>query len=181
MSDTNLSDAEPVILTGVVKSKVKGGFLLRVNGKQAFLPERQSYLQHHQLPNIGEVINIYVLKSKPNELIVSRKRLLEKERDLLREKRVKDKERIFGTARIGDIHKGVISALANYGVFVDIGGWNALLHISSISQSRHADLKSFYTEGQELLVQISDIDKERGRMSLVEVEYNSNKDWSCQG
>jgi small subunit ribosomal protein S1 len=149
-------------IEGKILNRVKGGFIVDV-GLKAFLPGSQ--IDIHPISNFDEFIGkkfvFKVLKFDRNKenIVLSRKAILEKEREELRRKTL---ESIVD----GMVVKGVIKNITDYGIFIDIGGIDGLLHITDISWGRVENLNSLFKNGDELNVKILKYDRESNKLSL---------------
>lgn len=115
-----------------VVRKVKGGLMLDI-GIEAFLPASLAFLKGYgSLTSlVGQVIDVKVIKINPQRrnVIVSRKDALEKEKQQSREK-------VLGELEVGQIRKGTVKNITDFGAFVNLGGIDGLLHITDISWGR---------------------------------------------
>jgi small subunit ribosomal protein S1 len=156
------SNREGDPLRGRVIRKVKGGLLVDV-GVPVFLPASQ--VDIHKVEDIGEIIgkeievSIIKIDEKRMNVIVSRKKFLEGQRSELRKK-------LLSELKEGDMLKGVVKNLSDYGAFVDIGGCDALLYLSDISWARIQHPSEVLKAGQELTVKVLKIDTENERISV---------------
>ena len=123
---------EGQVVTGTVTRKIKGGLLVDI-GVNVFLPASQVDIRR---PNdigdfIGRVVECEVLKidESRRNIVVSRRSLIEKQRE-------SDRERLMGELEVGQIRKGVVKNIADFGAFVDLGGIDGLLHITDMSWER---------------------------------------------
>ncbi len=136
-----------------IVEKTKGGLIVDISGIKAFLPASQADIKPvrdlDQL--IGQQVQVRILKlSQPRQagqgfspsLVVSRRVILEEDRE-------KKKESIIGLLKDGALLKGVVKNVTDYGVFVDLGGIDGLLHISDISWRRVNHPTEFFSVGQE--------------------------------
>src|SRR4030095_15406610 len=114
-------------IQGIVQRKIKGGLLVDVEGVNVFLPASQVNLRRtHDIADfIGEPIRARIIKIDPARMnvVASRRKLLEEERQRQKEELLKD-------IQDGQIRKGTIKNIADFGVFVDLGGIDGLLHIT---------------------------------------------------
>jgi small subunit ribosomal protein S1 len=129
LADLQTSDTP---IEGTVQRKVKGGFVVDI-GVDAFLPGSQMDVRPSRDPDVwlGRKISVLITemdRSKSN-VVVSRRKLLERERTRL-------KEQTMQTLAEGQICKGTVTSITNFGAFVDIGGIEGLLHISDLSWHR---------------------------------------------
>jgi small subunit ribosomal protein S1 len=149
-------------IAGTITSRVKGGFSVDI-GVQAFLPGSQADLR--PIRNLDEMVgkefDFKILKynRKRSNIVLSRRVLLEEERE---EKRAKT----LATIHEGKVVPGIVKNLTEYGVFVDLGGVDGLLHITDISWGRVKHPSELFTVGDEINVKILSLDLERERVSL---------------
>jgi len=110
---------------------------------------------------VGQKLKLQVIEldRKKNRIVLSRKVVLEKERERL-------KEKTWATIEEGQIIKGVVKRLTDFGAFVDIGGVDGLIHISDLAWHKIKHPSEVLTEEQEVKVQVLSVDKQRGRISL---------------
>ncbi|MFH2044200.1 MAG: 30S ribosomal protein S1 [Pseudomonadota bacterium] len=149
-------------IEGVILSRVKGGFSVDV-GVQAFLPGSQADLR--PIRNLDELVGktfafkILKYNRKRSNVVLSRRAILEQDRDSKR------------TATLSTIHEdkiteGFVKNITEYGVFVDLGGVDGLLHITDISWGRIKHPAEMFAVGDKITVKILSIDKEKERVSL---------------
>ena len=154
-------DADETI-EGEIISRVKGGFSVDV-GLLAFLPGSQADLR--PIRNMDEMVNqTYTFKilkynQKRNNIVLSRRVLLEAERDKLRSTTLESIED-------GSVMEGIVKNITEYGVFVDLGGVDGLLHITDISWGRVKHPSELFTVGDTINVKILSFDLEKERVSL---------------
>ncbi|HEN47208.1 MAG TPA: S1 RNA-binding domain-containing protein, partial [Mizugakiibacter sp.] len=150
-------------ITGRITGKVKGGFTVDVNGVRAFLPgslvdvrpvRDPAYLEGKDLE-----FKIIKLDRKRNNLVVSRRAVVESEFSVEREQLL---ERLVE----GAVLKGVVKNLTDYGAFVDLGGIDGLLHITDMAWKRVRHPAEVVNVGDELEVRVLKFDRERNRVSL---------------
>ena len=142
---------------------VKGGLVASVNGLRGFIPASQMELHFVKdlsvyVDQVVEALPIEIDKTK-QRLVLSRRQLLEKERD------EKQKE-VFENLQKGDVVKGVVKRLVDYGAFIDIGGVDGLAHISDLSWDRVNHPSEVMQVGDEVQVAVKNIDPENKRISL---------------
>ena len=149
-------------VTGRVSRKIKGGLLVDI-GVNVFLPASQVDIRRPADIDrfVGQEIQCMVLKidEARRNIVVSRRELLDQER---REK----KERLLAELQVGQLRRGVVKNIADFGVFVDLGGIDGLLHITDMSWGRVSDPKELVQIDQELEVLILDINYEREKIAL---------------
>jgi small subunit ribosomal protein S1 len=149
-------------IQGKVISKVKGGLSVDI-GLPAFLPG--SHIDLHPIRNLdslaGQVMELKILKysKRRNNIIVSRRAILEAER-------MKQKSKTLSLIEEGSVLKGTVKNITDYGLFIDLGGIDGLLHITDMSWGRVAHPSSMYQIGDELTVKVISFDRERDRVSL---------------
>lgn len=156
------SQKEGLTLTGKVVDRIKGGLVVDV-GIRAFLPASQLDLRPvHDLEAWKDrdlECRVLKLNRKRGNVVVSRRVILEEEQR-------KQREAFAGTLSEGSIVTGKIKNITEYGVFVDLGGLDGLLHISDLVWGRVAHPSEVVSAGQEIQVQILKFDKEKMRISL---------------
>jgi len=149
-------------IQGKVIHRVKGGLSIDV-GLPAFLPGSQIDLQPiRDLDSlVGKVMELKILKynKRRNNIIVSRRALLEEER-------VKDKAKTLSLIKEGSVLKGKVKNITDYGLFVDLGGIDGLLHITDMSWGRVSHPSTMYQRGDEITVKVINFDREKERVSL---------------
>ena len=152
---------EPV--QGTLSKKIKGGVVVSVMGVDAFLPGSQIALR--RVPNIDELLGqnflfkIIKLNKRRRNIVVSRRVILESERAEKRGTLMKELE-------VGQVRKGVVKNITDFGAFIDLGGVDGLLHITDMSYGRVSHPSEVVTIGREVEVKILDIDWDRERISL---------------
>ena len=148
---------------GICGRKIKGGLLVDVEGVNVFLPASQVNLRRtHDIADfIGEPIRARIIKIDPERMnvVISRRKLLEEERQRQKEELLKDIEE-------GQIRTGTIKNIADFGVFVDLGGIDGLLHITDMSWGRVRHPSEMVQIGQEIEVKVLRVDLERERIAL---------------
>jgi len=149
-------------IQGKVISKVKGGLSVDV-GLPAFLPGSQIDLHpiRNLDPLVGRVLDLKILKynKKRNNIIISRRAILEAGR-------MKQKAKTLALIEEGSIFTGTVKNITDYGLFIDLGGLDGLLHITDMSWGRVAHPSSMYKIGDEITVKVINFDRERERVSL---------------
>jgi len=149
-------------IQGKVIHRVKGGLSIDV-GLPAFLPGSQIDLQPiRDLDSlVGKVMELKILKynKRRNNIIVSRRALLE-------EDRVKHKAKTLSLIKEGSVLKGKVKNITDYGLFVDLGGIDGLLHITDMSWGRVSHPSTMYQRGDEITVKVISFDREKERVSL---------------
>ncbi len=147
---------------GRVTRKVKGGLMLDI-GVEAFLPASLAFLKGFGSLNslLGQTLQVKVIKINPSRknIIVSRKDLLEKEKQESRAK-------VLGELEVGSIRNGVVKNITDFGAFVNLGGIDGLLHITDMSWGRISHPSEVLKVGDKIDVKILSFDKETLKVSL---------------
>jgi len=148
---------------GTLMKKIKGGVVVNVMGVDAFLPGSQIALR--RVPNIDELLGqsyefkIIKLNKRRRNIVVSRRVILETERASKREHLMKELE-------VGQVRKGIVKNITDFGAFIDLGGVDGLLHITDMSYGRVSHPTELVQIGTEVEVKVLDIDWQRERISL---------------
>jgi small subunit ribosomal protein S1 len=157
------SVAAGMIVEARVTGTNKGGLTVDVNGIRGFLPISQLELFRVEdtAPYVNQRLRCLVTEVEPvmSNLVVSRRALLEKEREEARGK-------LWGELAEGQVRQGVVRSVKDFGAFVDLGGVDGLLHVSEMSWTRVADATKVVQPGQSLKVVVLKIDHERQKLSL---------------
>jgi small subunit ribosomal protein S1 len=150
-------------IQGIVQRKIKGGLLVDVEGVNVFLPASQVNLRRtHDISDfINEPVRARIIKIDPERMniVVSRRKLLEEERQ-------KQKELLLTDIKDGQVRKGVVKNIADFGVFVDLGGIDGLLHITDMSWGRINHPSEMVKLDQEIEVVVLRVDQDRERIAL---------------
>lgn len=150
-------------IEGRIVGKVKGGLTVNISGVSAFLPGSQVDIKTPKDMDslIGQRVLFKVLKlnDRLSNVIVSRRAVLEEERQ---RKRAETLEKL----REGALLKGMVKNITDYGVFIDLGGIDGLLHISDISWGRINHPSEFFAMGDEIEVIVLKYDEEHERVTL---------------
>ncbi|HJZ94262.1 MAG TPA: 30S ribosomal protein S1 [Gemmataceae bacterium] len=147
---------------GLVTRKIKGGLLVNI-GVNVFLPASQVDIRRP--PDIGDYINkeiecmILKIDEVRRNIVVSRRKLLEEDRARL-------KRELLSTIEPGQVRKGIVKNIAEFGAFVDLGGIDGLLHITDMAWYRVQDPRDMVKIDQELEVYILNVDKEKEKIAL---------------
>ena len=152
---------EPV--EGVLTRKIKGGVTVDIMGVDAFLPGSQIALR--RVPNIEDLLGqtfefkIIKLNKRRRNIVVSRRVILEGERERKRETLVKE-------LLVGQVREGAVKNVTDFGAFIDLGGLDGLLHITDMSWGRVGHPGEVVDIGSMIDVKVLDIDWDRERISL---------------
>lgn len=151
------------VIKGCIKARTKGGFFVDINGVQAFLPGSQ--LDFRPVKNwntfIGtehEFMVIKLDKYKKN-IVISRKALLEYQKETMRKE-------TMARLKEGAVLEGKVKSVTDYGLFVDLGGVDGLVHITDISWGRITNPPNLYKPGDQVKVKVLKFDKGKDRISL---------------
>jgi len=151
------------LIEGVITEKTKGGLTVNIGGVKAFLPGSQIDIKVTRDIDglLGKKMSFKVLKinNKRSNVIVSRRAVME-------EDRLRKKGETIGKIREGALLKGIVKNITDYGVFVDLGGIDGLLHISDISWGRINHPSEYFAVGDEIEVIILKFDEENERITL---------------
>ena len=151
------------IVKGVINGKVKGGFTVDVNTIRAFLPgslvDVRPVRDTTHLENKELEFKVIKLDQKRNNVVVSRRAVLEAENSA-------EREALLETLQEGQVVKGIVKNLTDYGAFVDLGGVDGLLHITDMAWKRIKHPSEIVNVGDEIDVKVLKFDRERNRVSL---------------
>lgn len=151
------------VVEGRVVSRIKGGLTVDLGGVKAFLPGSQIDLRpvrnFDQL--IGQTFQMRILKmnARRGNIVLSRRVLLEEERN-------KRKEQTLGTLKEGQVVRGTVKNLTEYGAFIDLGGIDGLLHITDMSWGRIGHPSEIFSVGDKVDVVVLKYDREHEKVSL---------------
>jgi len=162
---TRLEEAQQAdeIVTGRFTGKVKGGFTVDIGEIRAFLPgslvdvrpvRDTAYLEEKELE-----FKIIKLDQKRNNVVVSRRAVVEKEFS-------EEREKLLETLKEGERVRGIVKNLTDYGAFLDLGGIDGLLHITDMAWKRVKHPSEVVEIGQEIDVVVLKFDREKNRVSL---------------
>jgi len=158
------------VIEAIVKNYNKGGLLVDLDGVRGFVPASQvteirggdeASKQGDMARLIGSAIPLKVI-----EINRHRNRLILSERQAIQERRDAMKERLIGTLREGEVRKGRVSSICDFGAFVDIGGADGLVHLSELSWSRVRHPSEVLRVGQEVEVYVLGINEDERKIAL---------------
>jgi len=153
---------EGTVVSGRVKSKVKGGLIVSI-GVDAFLPASQIDVQPPKNLDqyIGQTYDFKVLKINQDRknIVVSRRELIEEQRQVKRQK-------LLSEVQPGDVRQGTVKNITDYGAFIDLDGLDGLLHITDMSWGRISHPSEMLKIGEEISVMIIEVDRDKERVSL---------------
>jgi len=150
-------------VTGIIISRVKGGFCVNVDSCLCFLPASQ--LDMRPVKNFDHIMKTpqtfecVKLDKKRGNIVLSRRAVIEKNRN-------KDKNKIISKLKEGDIIQGIVKNITDWGVFIDLNGVDALLHITDISWSRINKPSELLSLGQTIKVKITKIEPVKLKISV---------------
>ncbi|GIW96156.1 MAG: 30S ribosomal protein S1 [Pirellulaceae bacterium] len=153
---------EGQVVTGTVTRKIKGGLLVDI-GVPVFLPASQVDIRRPAEIGdyIGRVVQCEVLKidESRRNIVVSRRVLIEKQRQ-------EDREQLLRELEVGQVRRGVVKNIADFGAFIDLGGIDGLLHITDMSWERIDHPSQLLSVDQEVEVVVLEIDRQREKIAL---------------
>jgi small subunit ribosomal protein S1 len=148
---------------GVITGRTKGGFSVDIDGTSAFLPGSQVDLRIVKdispLLNLKQPFKILKMGKLKNNIVISRRAVLEAERN-------EAKGEIISKLKEGMVTTGIVKNITDYGVFVDIGGIDGLLHVTDMSWKRVSAPSDLVKVGDSIQVQVIKFNKDSGRVSL---------------
>ena len=151
------------VLKGLITGQVKGGLTVDIQGIKAFLPgslaESIPTKEFDHLLGKYEEFKVIKLDKEKSNIVLSRKAVLE-------EVNSEEREKLLATLQEGQVTKGMVKNLTDYGAFVDLGGVDGLLHITDMSWSRINHPSEAISIGQEIEVKVIKFDKEDKKVSL---------------
>jgi len=150
----------------------KGGLIVRIGKVRGFVPASQVSRERHERTTgdspeerwggmVGEDIAVKVV-----EIDRSRNRLILSERAAAREWREQQKSRLLETLQVGEVRKGRVISVADFGAFVDLGGADGLVHLTELSWKHVTHPREVLSVGQEVEVEVISVDPERKRIGL---------------
>lgn len=150
------------VVTGMVVRKIKGGMLVDI-GVNVFLPASQIDIRRPSDINdyVGKSIECVILKidEARRNIVVSRRKMIEDQREEM-------KRKLMSQITVGEIRKGIVKNIADFGAFVDLGGIDGLLHITDMSYGRINHPTEMVKIDDEIEVMILNVDTEREKIAL---------------
>ena len=169
----------------VIEAKVinynKGGLLVNLDGVRGFVPSSQvsgisrgpeTQKQSDMAKMVGSSMPLKVIEINRN-----RNRLILSERQAVQEVREGRKDELLTTLKEGDVRSGVVTSIADFGAFVDIGGADGLVHLSELSWSRVKHPSEVLKPGDKVKVYILSVDNDRKRIALS-IKRTQNEPWT---
>ena len=161
------------IVTGRIINHVRGGYTVEIQELKAFLPgslvDIRPIRDISHLENKDIEVKIVKLDPKRNNIVVSRKAVIEAEGK-------EEREKLLKTLKEGTITKGIVKNITDFGAFIDLGGVDGLLHITDISWSRIKHPSDILAFGDEITVKIIKFDEKNKRISLG-IKQLGNDPW----
>ena len=155
--------AESEVVKGIINGKVKGGFTVDINDIRAFLPgslvDIRPLRETTHLEGRPLEFKVIKLDQKRNNVVVSRRAVLEAENSV-------EREQLLNSLQEGQSLKGIVKNLTDYGAFVDLGGVDGLLHITDMAWRRIRHPSEMVNVGDEVDVKILKFDRDKNRVSL---------------
>ncbi|MEA2081967.1 MAG: S1 RNA-binding domain-containing protein, partial [Elusimicrobiota bacterium] len=151
------------VLEAVITEKIKGGVKATVKGITAFMPNSQ--IGYPPVKNIADTIGktvpikIKKFNKRKNDIVISW-------RDVVEEDYKKNQEKFWDEVREGEVREGTVRGITKFGAFVDIGGFEGLLHIKDISWGRTENVADELEMGQKINVKVTKLNKTKNRVSL---------------
>ena len=154
---------EKTVLEGTVTEENKGGIVVSVKGIRVFVPASQS--------GQPRGADLSAMKGQKVQLRITevnraRRRVVGSIRSVTDEARKAAQEAVWSTIEVGKHYTGTVKSMTSYGVFVDIGGVDGLIHISQIADRRIEKPEDVLSEGQTVEAKITAIDEEKQKISL---------------
>ncbi len=163
---------EGSVVPGRVKAKVKGGLIVSI-GVDSFLPASHIDIQPPKNLDqyVGQTYDFKVLKinHERQNIVLSR-------RELIEEQRINKRRDLLEKLQPGQIRKGVVKNITDFGAFIDLDGMDGLLHITDMSWGRIGHPSEMLKQGEEIEVMIIDINREKERVSLG-LKQTKNNPW----
>jgi small subunit ribosomal protein S1 len=150
------------VVSGTVTRKIKGGLLVNI-GVNVFLPASQVDIRRP--PDIGDYIN-RTIECKILKIDEARRNIVVSRRKLIEDQRAEMKAKLLGEIEKGQVRKGVVKNIAEFGAFVDLGGIDGLLHITDMSWGRITNPHDVVKIDQELEVYVLAVDKDKEKIAL---------------
>lgn len=162
---------EPV--EGVIEKEIRGGFEVNLGyGLRAFLPVSKADVQRVEKGDyLIKTTSLFYIERLYSEKRVN---IVVNRREYMEEQTKKRRESFFSTIQIGDVVKGTVKSFTSFGAFIDLGGFDGLLHINDMSWGHVTKPKDFVKKGQEIELKVIKIDPEEGRINLSLKHFSSD-------
>jgi small subunit ribosomal protein S1 len=151
------------LIEGKIMRRIKGGMVVDLVGVDAFLPGSQIALK--QIPDFDALLG-KTMQFKVIKLNKARRNIVVSRRVVLEEERLREREKLLAEVQPGQTREGVVKNITDFGVFIDLGGADGLLHITDMSWGRISHPSELLALGDKINVKILDFDKNTGRISL---------------
>ncbi|MEK9810633.1 MAG: S1 RNA-binding domain-containing protein, partial [Candidatus Nanopelagicales bacterium] len=153
---------EGSVATGRVRAKVKGGLIVSI-GVDAFMPASHIDIQPPKNLDqyVGQTYEFKVLK-----INLDRQNVVLSRRELIEEQRTAKRRALLESIQPGQIRKGVVKNITDYGAFIDLDGMDGLLHITDMSWGRISHPSEMLRQGEEVQVMVIEVNREKERVSL---------------
>jgi len=158
-------------ITVQIKEAVNGGVITYIKGARAFIPA--SHLSISHVENISDFVG-KSLEVKVIELDKEKKKIVLSRKEVEKAEKEEIKGKLWDSLQKGEKRKGIVSRLAKFGAFVDLGGVDGLIHITDLSWKRVIDPSEVVNVGDEVEVYVLEFDKTKGRISLGLKEVNED-------
>jgi small subunit ribosomal protein S1 len=158
--EAHKDDFEDIVIEGVIEKKNRGGYVIEADGVSFFMPRSLAAFKDNDNV-IGRKVKAQIIKLDPedNSIVVSRRKLFNEERK-------RKKEVIDQLLQDETVVEGVIKKITSYGMFVDVGGVDGLVHYNEISYKGPVNPSKLYNEGEKVLVKAIAYDKDKRHLSL---------------
>ena len=150
------------LVEGMIRRKIKGGYLVDVLGIEGFLPVSLSSFRNmpdNEIMNKQFKFKMVKMNNLRHSVIISRKDAVYKEKEESREK-------LWASLKIGDIKNGLVKSVTDFGAFIDLGGVDGLLHITDMSWSKISHPSEAVAVGDRIEVMVLNLDRKEGKVSL---------------
>jgi small subunit ribosomal protein S1 len=153
---------EGSVATGRVKAKVKGGLIISI-GVDAFMPASHIDIQPPKNLDqyVGQTYDFKVLK-----INLERRNIVLSRRELIEEQRTSKRRALLDSIQPGQVRRGVVKNITDFGAFIDLDGMDGLLHITDMSWGRISHPSDMLKQGEEVQVMVIEVNREKERVSL---------------
>jgi len=153
---------EGSVATGRVKAKVKGGLIISI-GVDAFMPASHIDIQPPKNLDqyVGQTYDFKVLK-----INLERRNIVLSRRELIEEQRTSKRRALLDSIQPGQVRRGVVKNITDFGAFIDLDGMDGLLHITDMSWGRISHPSDMLRQGEEVQVMVIEVNREKERVSL---------------
>ena len=154
---------DKTVVEGLVTEENKGGIVVNIKGVRVFVPASQTGLPKSSPMTELVRTNVRLMITEVNQ---SRRRVVGSIRAVLADERRERSQRLWDEIEVGRLYDGVVKSMTSYGVFVDIGGVDGMIHISELSWTRIKQPSEVMSVGDEVSVYVLSFDKENRKISL---------------